>query len=100
MQVGAAARIESGMDAGAAALLAAAIGYAVHAALVSTAGVAASGTFAFALCFAGLRKIGPAARRFEVPNSIADAAATPIGALLSEADRVMSEAQPVADELT
>jgi hypothetical protein len=100
MQAGATARVESGMDAVAAALFAAAIGYAVHAVLGSAGSVAAGGTLAFALCFAGLRKVAPEERRFDVPECVADASATPIGALLTEADRVMSEAKPDAHELT
>lgn len=65
----AAARIESSVDAGAAALFAAAVAYALDAALGgrsgATIGTLGGEALAFGLCFAGLSKIAPAEPRFE-----------------------------------
>jgi hypothetical protein len=99
MHGGAAARIETGVDAVAAALFAAAIGYAMHALLAAMPAAAASGTVAFALCFGGLRRVAPQAPRFDAPDAVRDFAVTPIGALLSEADRVRSEAELTLDDV-
>lgn len=75
------ARIESAVDASAAALLAGAVAYAVHGLLVTTVGVAASAAGAFGLCFAGLRNVPVAARESETST------VTPVTELLAEADR-------------
>lgn len=82
-------RIESAADAGAAAVFAAAVGYALFGATRQST-VALAGLPAFALCLAGLRRINPV-RRAHVP-----AAASAVTHLLAEADRSIAHAE---DEL-
>jgi hypothetical protein len=84
----AAVRVESGVDAGASALLAAAVAYALHGLFAAAGGAAAGGSLAFALCFVGLRKVQPEEPPFRV---------APIEALLTEADRIASEQQSAND---
>jgi hypothetical protein len=90
-----AARIEKIVDASASLLLAAAVAYALHALLAASVGAAAGGTFAFALCFAGLRKVAPEPRQFELSGV---EASTPLDELLAGADRIIAREQPT-DEL-
>src|SRR3954452_658921 len=90
-----ATRIETMVDAGASLLFAAAAAYALHALLAAGAGAAAGGTFAFALSFAGLRKVAPELRQFELSGV---EASTPLDELLAEADRIIAHEQPT-DEL-
>src|SRR4051812_49239253 len=89
---GRAARIETMVDAGAAALFAAAAAYALHA--IGSLGIAAfGGGTSFALAFAGLRTVEPAGPSRRVPSP------TPVTALLEEADRALSEPKARDDAL-
>lgn len=91
MSARAAERIESAVDAGAAALFAAAAAYALFA-VTANSTVIVSAVPAFGLCFAGLRRVAPIASGAGVPL----AAATPVTDLLAEADRSLAHAE---DEL-
>jgi hypothetical protein len=84
-------RIEMAVDAGAAALLAAAVAYACHAIPTGPTNAALAAAGSLGLCFAGLRRI-PAGG-----SPGAEAVQTPVTELLAEADRAI-EAE-VQDEL-
>jgi len=86
-----AGRIESVVDAAAASLLAGAVGYAFYKLAIAQAAVAGAGV-AFGLSFAGLRRVQPV----EDAPSVEGAVATPLGALLAEADRSLAHEE---DEL-
>src|SRR5207247_8451989 len=64
------ARIEFLVDACAAALLAAAVAYAVHSLAGGFAGTIGGGTLAFALSFSGLRRVEPEPRHFQVTDFV------------------------------
>ena len=85
-------RIESAVDAGAASLLAAAVGFALYQLAMSQITLAGGAAGAFTLSFFGLRRIPP------VSDKLAPAAqaATPVADLLAEADRSLAHAE---DEL-
>lgn len=92
MKARTAERIESAVDAGAATLLAGAVGYALYALGLAQAAVAGGG-IAFGLSFAGLRRVEggqPAVSGEEHPS-------IPVADLLAEADRGI--AAKAADEL-
>jgi hypothetical protein len=84
-------RIESAMDAGAATLLAAAVGYALHALAMTETALAGGVAAALGLSFVGLRRVPPGAR-----SAQAQPAGTPVADLLAEADRSLAHAE---DEL-
>jgi len=84
-------RIESAVDAGAAALFAAAAAYALFA-ITANSTVIVAALPAFGLCFAGLRRVAPTPSA----GGMALAAATPVADLLAEADRSLAHAE---DEL-
>ena len=84
-------RIESGLDAGAALLLAAAVGYVLSTLAVAQTAVAGAGV-AFGLCFVSLRRIQPG----KPAGSTEGSAAKPVADLLAEADRSLAHAE---DEL-
>jgi hypothetical protein len=91
---GRAARIETAVDAGAAALFAAAAAYALHALATGSLGAAAlGGGTSLALVFAGLRQVQPIAPPREQRSP------TPVTALLEEADRALSEPRDNDDAL-
>lgn len=74
------ARIESTLDAGASALLAAAVAYALYRALSgsqgSTVATLTGEALAFGLCFAGLRQVKPEQRRVRRSRTAAGLAET------------------------
>lgn len=86
-----ATRIEAAVDAGAALLFAAAVGYALWSAITAQAAAAGS-VGAFALCLAGLRRV-PA---MPTASVVAAPGVTPVADLLAEADRSLAHAE---DEL-
>ena len=88
MSAGRAERIEATVDAGAALLLAAAVGYAFWALAVAQAALAGAGV-AFGLSFVGLRRIQPARGAPLTDNPVA----TPVNDLLAEADRSLAHAE-------
>lgn len=91
---GRAVRIETAVDAGAAALFAAAAIYALHVLATGSLGVAVlGGGSSFALAFAGLRKVQPG-----MPPRV-ERSPTPVTALLEEADRALSEPRVCDDAL-
>lgn len=91
---GRSARIETAVDAGAAAMFAAAAIYALHAVAAGSAMVAAlGGGTSFALVFAGLRKVEP--RR----PPLGSASPTPVAVLLEEADRALAQPKAADDAL-
>lgn len=94
MDARAAERIESAVDAGAATLLAAAVGYAFYHLAMGQMALAGGAAGAFALSFLGLRRIPPAVDRFERIGR--EQTATPVADLLAEADRSLAHAE---DEL-
>ena len=87
-------RIESAADAGAASLLAAAVGYLLYHLAMSQTALAGSAAAAFALSFLGLRRIPPSAG--DLKPLAREQAATPVADLLAEADRSLAHAE---DEL-
>lgn len=87
-------RIESAVDAGAASLLAVAVGYAFYHLALSQTALAGSAAAAFALSFFGLRRIPTAAGNF-APTA-REQSATPVADLLAEADRSLAHEE---DEL-
>ena len=84
-----AARFESIVDLGAAALLAAAIAYGLHSLIAGSASAWGGGAAAFALAFAGLRRVEPEPRYFKVSDFVIQppASAARPELLLTEADR-------------
>jgi hypothetical protein len=95
-----AARFESLVDVGAAALFAAAIAYALHWWIAGSAGVYGGGAAAFALSFAGLRRVEPEPRRFKVSDFVIQPIASMPELLLAEADRyVAREDELVLDDI-
>ena len=87
-----AVRLETAVDAGAAMLFASAVGYALWALLAGQTQAGLGGLTAFALCFAGLRRVEP------VPSVVGVRAANPVRDLLAEADRSLAEA-PAEDNV-
>jgi len=86
------ARIESAVDTGAAALFAAAVAYVLHILVAGSAEtVGGGGALAFALCFAGLRRIEPEPRHFKVTDFVIQPVATvrPDELVLTDADRCL-----------
>jgi len=79
-------RLETAVDAGAAMLFAFAVGYAFWAVFPGQWQAGLGGPTAFALCFAGLRRVEP------VPSVVGVPAANPVRDLLAEADRSLAEA--------
>jgi hypothetical protein len=88
-----AARIESAVDAGAAALFAAASAYALDTVLAGELTSAVGAAAAFGLCFVGLRRVDP----FAAMSPKAEI--TPVTDLLAEADRSLAESPPDDDAL-
>ena len=84
-------RIETAVDAGAAAVFAGSVAYACHAIPVGEANAALAAAGSLALCFAGLRRIPAGSSAGVEPQR------TPVTELLAEADRAIDA--EVQDEL-
>lgn len=96
-----AARFESLVDIGAAALFAAAIAYALHSLITGSAGTLGGGALAFALSFVGLRRVEPEPRHFKMRDFLIEpvAPSTYPELLLTQADRyVPAELSALRDD--